>query len=211
MLLPNVVMKFTTWNVRSLNDSIKRCLVRDFLSRSAIDIVGLQESKLSNPSSRKLRSIGGKKLPHWCHLDSTEYRGGVLVGWSDSFSLIHSHVSIFSVLVFLHHKPSNWRFTSTSVYAPTDRDDGDVCWWELNRVRDIFSGPWVLCGDFNTTLSSDERSDRNGSLRDINSFRDFISSASLIDLPLSGRSFTWSKKRLVPSMARLDMYLVCVE
>ncbi|XP_020264999.1 uncharacterized protein LOC109840677 [Asparagus officinalis] len=69
-------------------------------------------------------------------------------------------------------------------------------------------GPWVLCGDFNATLSYDERNGRNGSPNDIRSFRNFVTSASLIDLPLSGRAFTWSNKRLNPSMARLDRFLL---
>ncbi|XP_020245344.1 uncharacterized protein LOC109823472 [Asparagus officinalis] len=188
-------MKFTSWNVRGLNDPLKRRLVKDFLSSHLIDVAGLQESKLSDPTPRKLQSIGGRRLSEWCYLNSTESRGGVLVGWSDAFSLIQSHVGIFSVSVHLHHKPSNYSFTFTSVYAPIDKEDRAVCWWELDRIRYILPGPWILCGDFNVTLSSDERNGRNGSPSDIKSFRNFISSTSLIDLPLSGRNFTWSNKR----------------
>ncbi|XP_020262363.1 uncharacterized protein LOC109838323 [Asparagus officinalis] len=102
-------------------------------------------------------------------------------------------------------------FAFLFVYAPTDREDREVCWWELDHNCSILPGSWILCGDFNVTLSSDERNGRNGSPRDIKSFRDFISSASLIDLPLSVRTFTWSNKRLKPSMARLDRFLINYE
>lgn len=64
-----------------------------------VDIVGLQETKISNPSDRRVKSIGGSKIPHWCVLDSIETRGGAMVGWSDSFALIDLYVGIFSVSV----------------------------------------------------------------------------------------------------------------
>ncbi|XP_020262542.1 uncharacterized protein LOC109838519 [Asparagus officinalis] len=125
--------------------------------------------------------------------------------------MIRSYVGIFSVSVLLTHNPSNWTFTFTSVYAPIDREDKAVCWWELSRLRQIFEGPWVICGDFNATLSSEERNGRKGSIKDINSFKSFVSSNYLIDLPLSGRSFTWSNNRQDPALARLDRFLVCAE
>ncbi|XP_020251189.1 uncharacterized protein LOC109828677, partial [Asparagus officinalis] len=180
-------MKFASWNIRGLNDPNKRFLVKDFVLRQSIDVIGIQESKLCKPNARKLRSIGGNRLTHWSILDSSESRGGIIVGWSNSFKLISSYVGIFSVSVSLIHITSNWHFTFTNVYAPIDREDKEVCWWELNRVRKLFDGPWIICGDFNATLCLEERNGNGGSLRDINSFRKFVSSTSLIDLPLSGR------------------------
>lgn len=175
---------------------------------SSSNVIGLQEIKLCSPSDRRLKAIGGNRIKHWVCLDSSESRGGVLVGWSEDFNLLSSYTGIFSVSVHLLHRPSNWSFLFTSVYAPIDRDDKEVCWWELKRIRHMYRDPWVLCGDFNVTLSMDERSGRSGSLRDIESFRDLVYHLNLIDLPLQGRQFTWSNHRDNPILARQDRFLI---
>ncbi|XP_020253777.1 uncharacterized protein LOC109830826 [Asparagus officinalis] len=145
-------MKFASWNIRGLNDPNKRFLVKDFVLRQSIDVIGIQESKLCKPNARKLRSMGGNRLSHWSILDSTESRGGVMVGWSNSFNLIRSYVGIFSVSVSFLHITSNWLFTFTNVYAPIDREDKE-------DNSNSLSVDWAfLYPDQNSNLSSLEAS-----------------------------------------------------
>lgn len=66
---------------------------------------------------------------------------------------------------------------------------------EINRIRNVFSDPWVLFGDFNIILSMGERRGREGPYRDIEEIRSLVNNLNLIDLPFNGRSFTWFDHR----------------
>lgn len=43
----------------------------------------------------------------------------------------------------------NWHITVT--YDPNDRQEREDTWGEIEAARSLMSGPWILCGDFNTT------------------------------------------------------------
>lgn len=96
----------------------------------------------------------------------------------------------------------------TSVYGPRDDPVKSPFWAEIRSIRNWVLGPWVMCGDFNTMRFSSERTRGIGSMRDMELFGDLIRDLNLVDLPLGGRSFTWSNKREVASFAKLDRLLV---
>jgi len=58
------------------------------------------------------------------------------------------------------------------------------------------------------TRFTEERQGCVGNLNDMDSFNDLICELALIDIPLEGRSFTWSNKRDIPMFAKLDRYLI---
>ncbi|XP_070055395.1 uncharacterized protein LOC142179788 [Nicotiana tabacum] len=53
--------------------------------------------------------------------------------------------------------------------------------------------PWVLGGDFNTIRFPEERLGCSVISRAMEEFSDFINDHFLIDLPLSGEKFTWTR------------------
>ncbi|XP_020258606.1 uncharacterized protein LOC109835017 [Asparagus officinalis] len=180
-----------SWNVRGLNKPSKRRLVRECLSLAKVNLVGLQESKLSSPSSFLLKSLGGRNISSWISLDATDSRGGVLLGRDDDlFSCSSSSIDIFFVSATLTHRPSNWRFVATTIYAPCDSSEREVCWWELDRIRGSHSLPWVVFGDFNMTLSTDERSGRPSSIRDIKSISNLSSQIHALNICEESRNLS---------------------
>lgn len=48
-----------------------------------------------------------------------------------------------------------WLFSA--IYASPDTSLRKELWDELERVKDAYSGPWLLAGDFNETLSMNSR------------------------------------------------------
>ncbi|XP_039053773.1 uncharacterized protein LOC120195908 [Hibiscus syriacus] len=68
--------------------------------------------------------------------------------------------------------------------------------------------PVCLGGDFNAFLTQEEKRGGDVNLMSMNIFRDFVSKANLIDLPLLGGQFTWCNNREVPTFERLDRFLV---
>ncbi|MCI04813.1 endonuclease/exonuclease/phosphatase family protein, partial [Trifolium medium] len=69
-----------------------------------------------------------------------------------------------------------------------------------------------VCGDFNAVKNVDERRSARGGQRFVDHipFNRFIEDNNLIDLPLSGRNFTWFKGDGL-SMSRLDRFLLSEE
>lgn len=71
--------------------------------------------------------------------------------------------------------------------------------------------PWVLCGDFNITMTPEDRSTQNMDWRTPLQFCRLASNLGLLKITLQGRHFTWSNERQNPVMARLDRFLILTE
>ncbi|XP_019266372.1 PREDICTED: uncharacterized protein LOC109243827 [Nicotiana attenuata] len=108
---------------------------------------------------------------------------------------------------------NRWEFTwhITGVYGSNDRIERQGLWWELAANRGAYTGPWVICGDFNITRYAAERRNCTRRNRAMIEFSDLINELELIDLPLEGGIYTWYKgiNHLVAS--RLDRFLVSTE
>ena len=66
-------------------------------------------------------------------------------------------------------------------------------------------------GDFNVVRFPSERLGSNSFIVAMQEFSNFILEQGVIDLPLQGGIFTWSKSREVASKARLDRFLFSVD
>lgn len=84
-----------------------------------------------------------------------------------------------------------WMFFA--IYAsPESRVRADL-WKELERIKDQYSGPWLLAGDFNETTNMSERngSANNEMQKRCRKFSNWIQNNALIDLGCSGPEHTW--------------------
>ena len=61
-------------------------------------------------------------------------------------------------------------------------------------------------GDFNYIRSPTNRNKPGGNINDMITFNDFIRTQGLIELPLKGRSFTWSNMQDDPLLEQLDWF-----
>ncbi|GAU35285.1 hypothetical protein TSUD_274870 [Trifolium subterraneum] len=89
----------------------------------------------------------------------------------------------------------------------------DALWDSLSeRIQTLGRSKVCVCGDFNAVRSSKECHSGRGRTWSLDhvSFNRFIDDNNLIDLPLSGRKFTWFKGDGV-SMSRLDRFLLSGE
>ena len=74
-------LKMVSWNVRGLNDSRKRLVVRNLLREWQCDVVCLQETKLVGIDRQLVCSIWGCLYVDWVALDANQTAGGVLIMW----------------------------------------------------------------------------------------------------------------------------------
>ncbi|PWA50859.1 RNA-directed DNA polymerase, eukaryota, Nucleotide-binding alpha-beta plait domain protein [Artemisia annua] len=134
--------------------------------------------------------------------------GGIVCVW-DPNMFVKEHVSKSDYFVALM---GTWTPTSTklliiSVYAPQELTEKRDLWDYLHLLVNRWEGDTVIMGDFNEVHWEHERFGSVFNQQGAMVFNKFISSASLIDLPLDGYSFTWSHKS-ASKMSKLDRFLI---
>jgi hypothetical protein len=82
---------------------------------------------------------------------------------------------------------------------------------ELQDIRDLHVGPWVVAGDFNFIVDPEDKS--HGCLHQsmMARFRRTLSALELKELYLNGRRFTWSNEREHPTLEKLDRVFSTVD
>lgn len=97
---------------------------------------------------------------------------------------------------------------SSAVYGPHGDGERESLWRDLEVFDLDHARSWVIGGDFNVKRFASEISTGGRMMRGMNDFNNFIATRGLIDLPMQGTSFTWSKNRDPPILAKLDRFLV---
>ena len=82
---------------------------------------------------------------------------------------------------------------------------------ELLLFRGAHAGPWLLCGDFNMIYRAQDKNNGRLDRRGMRRFKCFLNRAQVDEIPLLGRSFTWSNRRERPTLELLDRMFASVE
>ncbi|XP_039020242.1 uncharacterized protein LOC120152010 [Hibiscus syriacus] len=101
-------------------------------------------------------------------------------------------------------------FCVTAVYGLNDGNARRHLWNQLISL-DIVNLPWLVGGDFNIILNTEESSGsiNSSTLADISDFRSCVENLGVFDHPFTGPLLTWSNKQQDSYLARkLDRVLV---
>ncbi|XP_078165214.1 uncharacterized protein LOC144559920 [Carex rostrata] len=135
--------------------------------------------------------------------------GGILLAWDkDMFTEAERKVGKYCVSVDV---VANWDSTVirfTGVYGPsTNREKGDF-FQELKEMKPQIEMPWMVAGDFNVTLDIQDRSNTRYPIAPMMRFRAVVQQLQLINMPLQGRRYTWTREGTMPMAVRLDRFLM---
>ncbi|KAL5859327.1 hypothetical protein ACOSQ4_000623 [Xanthoceras sorbifolium] len=157
-----------TWNVRGAG---KRNFVRT--------VTDLKNIKLGFSSNYVVNANG--------------FSGGLWLLWNDSrvnLRIIADSNQTISALVEM----DSFFWILTVVYASPVISIRRNIWRYLDIVRSCFYGPWVVMGDFNEIISSEEK--KGGRVRFTSSgFAEWIHKHKMVDMGYIGQKFTWVAKR----------------
>lgn len=206
-------MKILSWNIRGLNSSHKQEIVCNIVRDHRLNILLIQETKMSKDKVEK------NKFSKFCESQgsiSNGASGGVDTLWNTKF--IHGipiyHDSNHVATLFKHSRDGiSWILSN--VYAPNNKVCRRKFWINLSSFCSHYPNtPWLIMGDFNTPFTEAEKF--GGSQIQIDSkldLADFINGQVLVDLELSGASFTWSNRHVGTDLiqVRLDRALIYVE
>ena len=207
-----LMFKLLSWNVRGINDKEKRLLIKNVLRDWRCNLVCFQETKLDEVQLSDIRSIEGNQSMDFVALKAQGSAGGIIVMWDKTFfNLVSSSCGDFSVTCLFQTVGCDFEWVFTGVYGPHTRAEKLSMWEELRCTREGWSGPWCVAGDFNEILHGHERSSGVCLSNTMAEFRDFINFSALLDPPLRGGDFTWSRSGNEAVCSRLDRFLVSAE
>ena len=176
------------------------------------DVVYLQETKLVVVDLKIIRSLWGNMYVGWEVLNAVNTAGGILLMWDKRIlEKIDSLVGSFTVSCQWKCLEDGFTWIGSGVYGPNLKGVRSYFWDELNLIRNRWTSPWCLFGDFNVIRFPRERLGCQRFSQEMIDFSDFLNSNNLVDLPLDGGQYTWCSGSDQPSMSRIDRVLVSVD
>lgn len=199
------------WNVMGLNDKDKWDSIRNKIDESGANIFCLQETKREYVDLPFIKKFAHKKFDKFDYCPSEGASGGILVCWVSSYfsilTLEKQHFAIKLTVTSVHNLET---WSLVVVYGPCRLPARDVFvnWlYELNIDDDEL---WLLVGDFNFYRTAENRNRPGGNFNDTIVFNSIISHLGLIELPIKGRSCTWSNMQEAPLLEQIDWFFTSV-
>lgn len=199
------------WNVRGINSDKKQLAIRNAIEISGCSIVCFQETKRTSFDVSFVKLFCPKKFDKFEYVPSNGNSGGLITAWMSSvFTGVPVFFESFALGVKFTSTQSNSSWTLVNVYGPcTGPNRALFTSWLFDL--DIPNGEdWLLVGDFNYIRAPDNRSRSGGDPNDMLTFNEFIRTQSLVEIPIKGRSYTWSNMQTDPLLEQLDWHFTSV-
>ncbi|KAK8568557.1 hypothetical protein V6N12_007105 [Hibiscus sabdariffa] len=134
------------------------------------------------------------KLTHSYYVESGGLAGGLALWWSNDtqITIIRSGKHFIDAKISVNGDSEWFGFL---IYAPPYIEEKQEFW---KMMTNLMSGPeecWLVIGDTNVVVSQEEKlGGAPFNPNDARVYYDFIDYMGLLELPISGGSFTWSNQ-----------------
>lgn len=187
------------WNVRGINDKDRWNAVRNKIEESNANIFCLQETKRESFDIHYIRKFAPKRFDKFDFCPSLGASGGILVCWASScFTASVLEKQPFAIKMQMTSVHNLQTCTLVVVYGTCRQPARDIFVNWLNNLLIDDDDLWLLLGDFNFYRSAQNRNKPGGNFNDTMVFNNIISHLGLIELPINGRSYTWSNMQDSP-------------
>ncbi|KAL8167282.1 LOW QUALITY PROTEIN: hypothetical protein V2J09_008781 [Rumex salicifolius] len=154
-------------------------------------ILVLVETRLSGIQADKVcKNIGFDGMTR---VEAVQFQGGIWVLWRKSvvdLNLIDTHHQAVTMKLCRSGEDA-WLFSA--IYESLTPATREELWNRLLNLSSSNCKPWLLMGDFNKTLSLEERT---GDFEHVPSiFSNWVDNIELLDLGFSGARFIWTGGR----------------
>ncbi|KAK3175726.1 hypothetical protein Dsin_032613 [Dipteronia sinensis] len=201
-----------SWNIRGLGKAEKKRAVRCLVEKHKPIMLFLQETKLSSFDNRLVRILRGSVLNRGMGVEAEGASGGLLSLWNEDLfevklCILNRRCIILGGVLMAIKK----EVVFCNVYGACIENERKDMWNFIISSTIAVPIPWVLGGDFNSVLEPSERIGEGNHTGSMRSFKSFIHEIKVLDIPLSGMSFTWTNFRVHAAWARLDRFLLSPE
>lgn len=192
-----------------LNSQEKWDAIRAKIVESACNIVCLQETKREDFNVAYLKKFCPRHLDSFAFSPSTGASGGLVTIWkSNLYQGDTIQINSYAITVKMTSLVDQSCFHLTNIYGPA-HSSGKLAFitWILNLDSSSFDD-WLLTCDFNLYRGPDNRNKPGGDHSEMQLLNNTIIDLDLINIPFSGRRFTWSNMQLDPLLVKLDWVFV---
>lgn len=79
-------------------------------------------------------------------------------------------------------------------------------WEDIKRLSSQMNDPWLIMGDFNSILNTDDRPvGSQVQIGEMKDFMEYVNQCNFIELSIVGRNYTWTNRHVY---SRIDKILV---
>lgn len=186
---------FACWNIRGFNMPQKQREVRNFVRKYDLELVGIVDTRIQE---HKVQTVLNSCLPGWILEHNYQYAeaGKIWVCWRTSIGMVTCIDKDEQCVTVEVTNNMSERYVVTVVYASTDVTKRRDLWNKLINLACNIRVPWMVLGDFNSILNSQERV--GGAEIRPQHFADFLDCVNitgLTDMRYCGNFLTWSNKQ----------------
>ncbi|XVF22870.1 hypothetical protein REPUB_Repub12eG0208500 [Reevesia pubescens] len=198
-------MSVIFWNTRGAASSTFLAHAKDLISLHRPDMLILVEPRISgNKAERVIRRLGFDEATR---VYAVGFSGGIWILWNTSFGRVQILSKTQQFITLLVDDKLGFSWAITAVYASPIPAVRDTFWQFMRDFDELDNISWLLIGDFNQILSSDEKQGGNREChRRMQQFMDVMLCRGWFDLGASGCRFTWTNKQPLSGLIkkRLD-------
>ncbi|XP_062112848.1 uncharacterized protein LOC133824003 [Humulus lupulus] len=158
-------------------------------------------------------SLYSNLFSNWCFTNNNPWldKARIVVAWLPSLFTVNISLCTAQVIhCVVHPRQKQDRFEVTFVYGFNEDKKRAQLWMDLEEISMQIQGPWIVMGDFNDILFSNERVGKGSTKSPTQDFRDCVEKCNLEDLKYSGIFYTWNNKQKPEDrvFSKLDRALV---
>lgn len=188
-------MSLMAWNCRGIGGASTVHTLKENLQRYRPDLLFLSETKTN--AQRCARIARSCRFKDYHAVDAENRAGGLCLFWQDNIevTILLSNKNMIHVSINHPSLPSMWYLTC--VYGPPYEHEKPLFWNQLENLVMNINSPWIMIGDLNEILTSDEKfGGRSLGSCSRNYLENFMNNTGTIDLGFNGHMFTWRNNRL---------------
>lgn len=197
------------WNIRGLNSSKKQLALSNAIQDSGCSIICLQETKMPTFDASTLKALCPKRFDKFVFIPSRGASGGLVTIWNSNVftgNIIIDEQFALGIEFTSTQSAHSWKLVNT--YGPCQGEESTTFTKWLFELDIPSHEDWLLIGDFNYIRSPNNRNMPGGDAQDMFIFNDFIHEQELTELPIKGRTYTWSNMQQNPLLEQLDWFFM---
>jgi exonuclease III len=199
-------------NCRGVGKKGMSVFLQDLLKDQLLDFIGLQETIKKDYSHAFFRKIDPGNLLCWKWVASVGRAGGILGGFRLSrFDVCDTVVNRFFIKVTLMDLKIQKKSCLVIVYGAAQEEDKEDFLTELGNICRDQRLPLLVGGDFNLLRDASEKNKRLRPCKWNDMFNSIINICEMREIDISGGQFTWSNNQAVPTLEKLDRFIVSRE
>jgi len=132
-------IKLITWNVRGLNNTTNKKLVKTCLQKWKADVVCLQETKVNKGIEGIAYQIWSSRWMRLGYIEGDGSKGGILIMWdSRVWTGTKVEEGTYSITCKFESTQNYFSWYFTGVYAPHTRKEKLECWEEMAAMKELW-------------------------------------------------------------------------